>query len=168
VWLSPTSRIFKIRVEPNAYRVTVCLKYGMSDLCGSRKIYAEKNRPLFTDAHAMQQKQSVHAVRCTYVLAGPGISKTCACMQVCAASMYYLSIAESTSLLSAIVVVVVVVVLMYVLYRRGGIVCVKQRADVCMCASLCACMMHTLRLPTKPATDLQPAASLPPKIKSTP
>jgi len=28
MWLSPALRIFRIRVEPNAYRATICLKYG--------------------------------------------------------------------------------------------------------------------------------------------
>jgi len=46
MWLSLAYRIFKIRVEPNDYRVPVCVIYGMSDLCGIINIQIEKNRPL--------------------------------------------------------------------------------------------------------------------------
>ena len=45
MWLSLAYRIFKIRVEPNDYRVPVCVIYGMSDLCGIINIQIEKNRP---------------------------------------------------------------------------------------------------------------------------
>jgi len=47
MWLSRGLRIFIIRVESNAYRVTVCLILRMSDLCGRKKIYAERTGPKY-------------------------------------------------------------------------------------------------------------------------